>query len=65
MVIGGYLVLADEEGYLNWIAPDNGDLVGRDRHGRQPIHRPPVPDGDVLYLLSADGRLAALKLVED
>ncbi|ABI56603.1 outer membrane protein assembly factor BamB [Alkalilimnicola ehrlichii MLHE-1] len=65
VVIGGHLVLADEEGYLNWIAPDNGDLVGRDRHGRQPIQRPPVPDGDVLYLLSADGRLAALRLVED
>lgn len=64
-VFGSYLVVADEEGYLNWIGPDNGDLVGRTRVGRQAIQRPPVVEDDVLYVLAADGRLSALRLVED
>ncbi len=65
VVVGEHIVLADEEGYLNWVAPEDGDLVGRTRVARQAIHHAPVLVDGVLYTLAANGQLTALKVAED
>ncbi|WP_428310199.1 outer membrane protein assembly factor BamB [Hydrocarboniphaga sp.] len=59
---GGYVVVGDFEGYLHWMDPSDGKIVGRTRLGSSPITAQPVASEDLLYLQNAGGRLAALTL---
>lgn len=59
---GGYVVAGDFEGYLHWMDPSDGRLVGRSRVGSSPIATQPVASEGLLYVLSTDGRLAAIRL---
>jgi outer membrane protein assembly factor BamB len=55
----GYVVVADFEGYLHWLSPSDGSLVARTRLGSGPVIAPPVAAEDLLYVMTAAGKLAA------
>ncbi|HKY92295.1 MAG TPA: outer membrane protein assembly factor BamB [Nevskiaceae bacterium] len=59
---GGYVVVGDYEGYLHWMDPSTGQLVGRSRAGSEPIMAPLVASADQLYVMNVDGRIAAIGL---
>jgi outer membrane protein assembly factor BamB len=61
-VLGKYVVVGDFEGYLHWMSPEDGSLVGRIRVGDDPITNPPVVDGNVAYVLGDGGELAAISI---
>lgn len=59
--VGRWVAVGDLEGYLHWIDPATGDIKGRIRVGDEPIQAPLVAAGDVVYVLAADGGLAAVR----
>lgn len=59
---GGYVVVGDFDGYLHWIDPSDGKIVGRSRAGSSPIVAQPVASDELLYVMNSDGRLAAIRL---
>jgi outer membrane protein assembly factor BamB len=59
---GGYVVVGDFEGYLHWLDPSTGAIVGRSREGSVPIMAPLVATADELYVMNVDGRIAAIEL---
>ena len=61
----GLVVVGDFEGYLHWMDADTGELVARYRHDRDGFSSTPVVVDDVLYALSADGKLAAYRIEAD
>ncbi len=59
VVDGPWIVVADRFGYLHWLSPGNGHIVGRieaDGHG---IEAPPLVMGNKVFTLSTDGRVSA------
>jgi outer membrane protein assembly factor BamB len=61
-VFGDYVVVGDYQGYLHWVSPEDGALVARQRIGSGPISTRPRVVGETLYVLGADGELAAIAL---
>ncbi|MFD1215254.1 MULTISPECIES: outer membrane protein assembly factor BamB [Microbulbifer] len=59
---GDVVVVGDLEGYLHAMDPTTGQFVGRTRVDRDPIRIPLLADGDLLFALSDDGELVALRL---
>lgn len=57
----GYVVVGDYAGYLHWLDPSSGKIVGRTRLDHDPIVAPPVVEGKLLYVMDTDGDLAAYK----
>ena len=55
----GFLVVGDYKGYLHWLSPADGKIVGRTRLSRKPIVTPPVASGDLLYVMDMAGKLRA------
>jgi len=60
--VGGWVVVGDFEGYLHWLSPQDGRLVGRTRVGSAPIGAQPKAVDGTLYVLGDDGDLAALRV---
>ena len=59
--VGGYVALADIEGYVHWLKTDDGSLAGRTRPTKDAfLLNPYVRDG-VAYFLSEGGRLYGLR----
>lgn len=58
---GGYVVVGDFEGYLHWLDPSDGKLVARMRAGSDPILVAPVATDDHLFVMNAQGRIAAIQ----
>ena len=60
-----YVVVGDMFGFLHWIEQSSGEIVARYEHGDddedEGIFVAPVVDGDVLYSMTRDGQLAAIK----
>ncbi len=56
---GGFVVVADREGYLHWLDADSGELAARERFGKDAPAAPPLVIGNTLYVLDRDGRLSA------
>ena len=56
---GGFVVVADREGYLHWLDADTGELAARERFGKDAPAAAPLVIGNTLYVLDRDGRLAA------
>lgn len=56
------VVVGDFEGYLHWLAADDGRLLARTRVGSEPITRGLVAAGDTLYVLGDGGDLAAVRV---
>jgi outer membrane protein assembly factor BamB len=59
-----YVVVGDREGYLFWLDRSDGHFVARVRVDGSGVLVPPVADGDTLYVLSRDGKLAAYRIGE-
>jgi len=54
------LVVGDFEGYLHWLAQDDGRLLDRKKISDQRILAKPLVLDDILYVYASDGQLTAL-----
>lgn len=63
-VYGEYVVVGDFEGYLHWMARDDGGFVARVRTDEAGILTPPMAVGDLLYVNGKGGVLAALRMTK-
>lgn len=61
LVVGDHLVVADFEGYLHWLAPQDGRIIARVRAVDDPVTAPLVEHDGVLYVLDDDGDVAAVE----
>jgi outer membrane protein assembly factor BamB len=61
IVTSDYLVVGDLEGYLHFLATDDGRMLARVRVGSDAIRAKPLVVDDVIYVLNDNGRLAALR----
>jgi outer membrane protein assembly factor BamB len=55
------LVVGDLEGYVHWLATEDGRMLARIRVGGDGIHAKPLVADEVVYVLTDGGRLAALR----
>ena len=56
-----YVIAGDSEGYLFLLSQRDGSQAGRYRVSSSAIKAQPVVDSDFIFVLSADGKLTALK----
>ena len=61
-MISDVVATGDFEGYVHFLSPEDGSLIGRARVGSKPITKGVVVADDVLYVMGDGGDLAALKL---
>ena len=55
----GYVVVGDYKGYLHWLSPDDGKVVGRTHMSGNLIMTQPVVGNDLLYVMDINGNLHA------
>jgi outer membrane protein assembly factor BamB len=60
LVVGEYIVVADYEGYVHWLAPQDGRIVGRVRAVGEGVTAPPVEHDGRVYLLGDNGDVASI-----
>ena len=56
------LAVADFEGYVHWLAREDGRFLARERAARAAVLAAPVAEGDTLYVSTQNGYLTALRL---
>ncbi|MGH8496745.1 MAG: outer membrane protein assembly factor BamB [Gammaproteobacteria bacterium] len=56
---GRAVVVGDLEGYLHWLSPDTGELIGRMHAGDASISGRPLAAGERLFVLTDAGELTA------
>ncbi len=61
-VAGDYVIVGDFEGYLHWIARDDGRFVARQQITDSPIRSKPLVVDGVIYITAADGTVAAVRV---
>jgi outer membrane protein assembly factor BamB len=61
VLFGDYLVVADFQGYLHWLARDDGRLVGRYHVDDSGLAATPLAVGNLLYVLGRSGAVEALR----
>jgi len=61
-LVSGVLAVGDYEGYVHFLSPDDGSLIGRTRVGSDPITRGMLVADGTLYVMGDGGVLAALQL---
>ena len=59
---GNAVVVGDLEGYLHWIDVDSGELVARQRLGKEPIRATPVVSDGIAFVQTTEGELAAYRI---
>lgn len=59
---GGFVAVADSQGYLHWLDADSGEFVARERPSKSAPAGAPLVVGNVLYLLDEDGNLSAWRV---
>lgn len=64
VLFGDYLVVADFEGYLHWLARDDGRLVGRYHVDAAGVVGAPFPLDGLLYVQGRDGGLVAVRYLK-
>lgn len=62
VVQGDYLIVGDFEGYVHWLAREDGRLVARHRVGGA-VRAPAVAAGATFYVAGLSGTLTALRLL--
>ncbi len=60
-VAGNHVVVGDFEGYLHWLSPDSGRIVGRVRAASKAIVAPPLAVGDLVFVQDQGGTLGAFR----
>lgn len=58
---GNHVVVGDFEGYLHWLDPKDGRIVGRTRAGSDPILAAPVAGEQLLYVMNSAGTVSAVR----
>lgn len=61
VVAGGHLVVGDLQGYVHWLNIESGEIVGRERVGRDPIRATPKAVDGLVLAQTIDGKLAAYR----
>ena len=61
VVMGHYIVVGDQSGYLHWVNTANGQLAARESVGSSISAKPLIKNG-ILYALTQDGNLSALTI---
>ena len=61
-VAGDYIVVGDFEGYLHWIARNDGRFVARQQITDAAIRSQPVVKNGVIYITAVDGTVAAVRV---
>jgi len=56
------VAVADFEGYVHWLARDDGRFLARDRVARAAVLAAPIADDNTLYVNSQNGYLTALRI---
>ena len=54
---GGFVAVADQQGYIHWMDADTGEFVARERASRDAPAAAPLVVDDMLFLLDVDGKL--------
>jgi len=62
MVTGQAVAVGDFEGYIHWLARDDGRFLARERIASAAVLAPPLADGTTLYVEAQNGELAAYRL---
>jgi outer membrane protein assembly factor BamB len=57
----GFVVVGDFEGYLHWLNPKDGTIVGRSRAGSDPIRAAMVSTDKMLYVMNNGGKIVAIR----
>ncbi|GAA3911553.1 outer membrane protein assembly factor BamB [Litoribacillus peritrichatus] len=65
VTMGNYVIVGDFEGYLHFVSQLSGTFADRIRIDSYGLISDPVVVGDMLYIYSSDGTLAAVKIQED
>lgn len=60
VVVGGYVVVGDYEGYLHWLSTENGEFVSQYKVDGSGIYTEPAVHKGILYVQSRDGDLEAI-----
>jgi len=61
-VTGNAVAVADFEGYVHWLAREDGRFLARARAARAAVLAAPIADGATLYVYTQNGYLSALRL---
>jgi outer membrane protein assembly factor BamB len=61
-VVGSHVLVGDFEGWLHWLSMEDGSFAARQRQGDAGIRAAPLAVGDVVYVASAEGELAAWRV---
>lgn len=61
VAVGNQAVVGDFQGYLHWLSLDDGRIIARTRAGSGAIVSRPVLRDDVLYVVSGNGRVSAIR----
>jgi len=61
-IVNNHLALGDFEGYLHWLSPSSGEIIGRMDLGGDGIYAQPVVDGNTIYVQTRDGDLYAIEV---
>ena len=62
MVTGQAVAVGDFEGYIHWLARDDGRFLARTRIASAAVLAPPLANGTTLYVEAQNGELAAFRL---
>ena len=54
--------MGDFEGYVHFLSPEDGSLIGRTRVGSEPIMRGMLVAQDLLFVQGEGGELEALRV---
>jgi outer membrane protein assembly factor BamB len=61
-VTGNAVAVGDFEGYVHWLAREDGRFLARERAASAAVLVAPIADGATLYVTSQNGYLSALRL---
>jgi outer membrane protein assembly factor BamB len=61
VVVGDHVVVGDFEGYLHWLSPADGRIIGRVRAVSGPVATAPLLYRDRLYVLDREGGIAVVE----
>ena len=61
IAVGDYVAVADFEGYVHWLSPQDGRIVARVRAVDDPVSATMVEHEGLLYVLGDDGDIAAVE----
>lgn len=62
VVAGDYIVVGDYEGYLHWLARNDGRFVARQEVADAAIRSKPLVKDGVIYITAADGSISAVRV---